>query len=211
MTGFVGVSLKQKVALLGGGLIALLVVQAAAPVGAGIRWVVAAVGCVAGGALTVSIVRRIAVATKQLVDRTAAIEHAAMSGSIAASRPWPRAISRCDSRPERKPVTEFAGDEFGQIHRGVESFRDAMVASYTSYNSTVDTLSRLVSQLSETAGSVDGAAHNVSSHTAEAGRATNEIATAIADVAQGAERQVQMIEAVRLAVEEVTAAVASSC
>ena len=63
------------------------------------------------------------------VDRSAGDRaRRSMSGSTVASTPWPRVTSTVRGLSAgTKPVTEFASDEFGHIHRGVEAFRDAMV------------------------------------------------------------------------------------
>ncbi len=190
MSGFHSFSLTKKVAVLSTGLIGLLIAQAALSLTPTTRWLIAGVGSVAAAALTVLIVRRLQVGSRHLVDRTIAIEGAAKQRLQHGLNALADGDLTVRLTAGTKPVTDFAGDELGQVHRTVESLRDAIIECYGSYNATADTLSGLVAQLSATAGSVDGAAHNVSSHTAEAGRATNEIASAIADVAQGAERQV---------------------
>jgi hypothetical protein len=136
----------------------------------------------------------------------------------ASDRPARRASRRAgrrerslgDARSRHRGRGALTGLTVRRIKTATKQLVDAVVSSYTSYNATADALSRLVSELSETGGTVGGAAQNISSHTPEAGQATNEIVTAIADVAQGAEQQVQMIETVRGAVDEVRAAGQSS-
>ena len=87
------------------------------------------------------------------------------------------------------------------------SERDALG---NSFSAMIATLRELVGKLSQAAGSVGAASHQMSSTSEEAGRATGEIATAIGDVAQGAERQVNLVEGAKRAAEEVAAAVNES-
>jgi methyl-accepting chemotaxis protein len=65
-----------------------------------------------------------------------------------------------------------------------------------------ESLTGLVVEIREGAATVTGSASGMASTSAEAGRAVHEIASAIGDVAQGAERQVRMVESTRVAVQE---------
>ncbi len=87
------------------------------------------------------------------------------------------------------------------------SERDALGNSFAA---TIVNLRALVRNLSEAANSVGLASAQMSETSEQAGRATGEIATAIGDVAQGAERQVNLVESAKRAAEEVAAAVNES-
>ena len=72
-------------------------------------------------------------------------------------------------------------------------------------------LERVVGDVTASAGTVASASQQMASTSDEAGRAVTEIASAVGDVAQGAERQVRMIETARdTALETTRAARASS-
>ena len=104
-------------------------------------------------------------------------------------------------------VTDFAGDELGQIERQVEEMRDALVAGKQAYNASADKLSALIGNVSTTAENVNEASKQMSATSEETGKASSEVAQAVTDIAQGAERQVQMVEHTRDTVEEVARAV----
>jgi methyl-accepting chemotaxis protein len=87
------------------------------------------------------------------------------------------------------------------------SVRDALG---NSFSVMIANLRKMVAQLTQAAGSVGSASQQMSSTSEETGRATGEIANAISDVAQGAERQVHVIEAARTAADEVAKAVKES-
>lgn len=78
------------------------------------------------------------------------------------------------------------------------------------FSAMLGNLRELVGKVSDAAGTVGLASHQMTSTSEETGRATGEIAQAISDVAQGAERQVQLVEMTRRAANEVAAAVAES-
>jgi methyl-accepting chemotaxis protein len=71
-------------------------------------------------------------------------------------------------------------------------------------------LRSLVGGVSQAATTLGAASQEMASTSEETGRAVSEIATAAGDVAQGAERQVHVVEAARAASDEVTAAVGDS-
>ena len=106
--------------------------------------------------------------------------------------------------------SKFSNDEFGQLRRHVEHFRDLLVTCYGTYNTTAERLRKLVVQLTAAAGSVGSASEQMASTSEESGRATGEIAHAIETVAEGAEQQVAMVDAARRSSEEVTNAVSET-
>ncbi len=102
------------------------------------------------------------------------------------------------------------GDEIGELLRHAETFRDAMISCYGSYNATTVRLRDLIGHLTETATTVSAASEQMSSTSEEAGRATSEIANAITEVAGGAERQAQMAHDAQRSAEEIRRAVEES-
>jgi methyl-accepting chemotaxis protein len=74
----------------------------------------------------------------------------------------------------------------------------------------VTDLGDVVGQLTKQAATVSAASEQMASTSEETGRAVGEIASAISDVAQGAERQVRMVESTRTAVQEAARAATAS-
>jgi methyl-accepting chemotaxis protein len=101
-------------------------------------------------------------------------------------------------------------DELGQIAQTVNEVRQGVVAAIDSYNATADRLSETIGLVAQTAGNVNTSSMEMASTSEETGRATGEFAHAVSDVAEGAERQVRMIEDARLAAEQVARAVQES-
>ncbi|MGA2011597.1 MAG: methyl-accepting chemotaxis protein [Solirubrobacteraceae bacterium] len=108
------------------------------------------------------------------------------------------------------PMSDFPGDELGDIQRSTEELRDRVVASLLSYNETTQRLRDTIGRVAQTAESVGASSHQMAATSQEAGRATGEIAHAVGDVAHGAERQVRMSETARHAAEDVARAVTES-
>jgi len=79
-----------------------------------------------------------------------------------------------------------------------------------SLRAMTESLRHLVGSMTRTAGSLGSASNALASTSEETGRAVTEIADAVSSVAEGAERQVNVIEAARLATDEVSAAVHES-
>ena len=74
----------------------------------------------------------------------------------------------------------------------------------------MEELNVLVREVTEVASIVSASSQQMASTSAEAGHAVGEIASAIGDVAQGAERQVRVVESTREAVQEAARAAGSS-
>ena len=80
-----------------------------------------------------------------------------------------------------------------------KSERDVLGRSFAAMTTS---LRELVGQVDRTATSLGSASRDMAATSQEAGRAVGEIASAVSDVAQGAERQVRMVESTREAVQE---------
>ncbi len=97
------------------------------------------------------------------------------------------------------------GDLSAEVHPRGD--RDALGSAFAAMAAN---LRQLVGEVSQAAGSVGAASKQMTSTSEEAGRATSEIAHAIGDVAQGAERQVGLVETASRAAEEVVSAIRQS-
>jgi methyl-accepting chemotaxis protein len=129
-------------------------------------------------------------------------------------RPALEALARGDftvdlhAKTQAERVTRT--DELGQIMVATEHMRDSILECYDAYNRSTQQLRGVIIEVSQAAESVDGTSRQVAESSDQTGRATAEVAHAIEHVANGAERQVQMIETARTAADEVTAAVTES-
>jgi methyl-accepting chemotaxis protein len=113
--------------------------------------------------------------------------------------------------PVTEPVTGLGDDELGRLAATFNGMLAKTQASIESYNNARARLSTMISAVTGNAGTVAAASQQMASTSEEAGKAVGEIASAVGDVAQGAERQVRMVESARGAAEEsARAAVASA-
>jgi methyl-accepting chemotaxis protein len=125
-----------------------------------------------------------------------------------------QSVAAGDLTIEVTPVTpdlsRQSNDEIGDIAEAVAGIRENTLGSVEAYNNMRAQLAEIMGELSETAGTVSTASQEMASTSEEAGRAVSEIASAVGDVAQGAERQVRMVEATRSSVQEAARAAAAS-
>jgi HAMP domain-containing protein len=85
-------------------------------------------------------------------------------------------------------------DELGQLARTFNEMRDKAERSLAAYTGMCGEMGVLIGAVARNAGSVSAGSQQVAASSEEAGRAVGEIANAVTDVAQGAERQVRMVE-----------------
>jgi methyl-accepting chemotaxis protein len=109
-----------------------------------------------------------------------------------------------------KPIENPSKDEIGQVADAVNSVRDKFAAGISAYNQTRAHLNGIIGQVSGSAGQVTAASQEMASTSEESGKATGEIANAVTNIAQGAERQVLMVEAARRSAEEVALAISGA-
>jgi len=112
--------------------------------------------------------------------------------------------------PVTPPIDEPGRDELGQVAAAVNVIRESTIGSVQAYNETRAELAGIVGELSDSAGTVSSASQQMATTSEDAGRAVGEIASSLSDVAQGAERQVRMVESTRTAVQEAARAASSS-
>ncbi|HUO74270.1 MAG TPA: methyl-accepting chemotaxis protein [Solirubrobacteraceae bacterium] len=214
MPALSNVSLKVKLFVFTGLLAALLTVQGVLELSGkqshGATVVLLLAGYLLCVALFLFVVRRLTVGVAAVNKRMEAVEHAAKGNLMRGMESLADGDLTVELHAATAAEAEFAGDEFGSILRRVESFRDAMVACYGSYNQTTARLREIVGHMSATATSVSAASEEMSSTSEEAGKATSEIAQAITEVAEGAERQARMAEDAQRAAEEIARAVNES-
>jgi methyl-accepting chemotaxis protein len=145
-----------------------------------------------------------------ILERTTSLKDAC----ITYLRDGLRAFAEGDLTQTYQPVTAAienpAGDEIGQVAVAINGIREKLIETITAYNATAESLRGVMGQVSSTATDVGTSSSQMASTSQEAGRATGEIASAVGDVAQGAERQVQLVTMARQSAEEVTRAVADS-
>jgi methyl-accepting chemotaxis protein len=104
-------------------------------------------------------------------------------------------------------IDRLTNDEIGDVARAVNAIRMRIVASVEAFNSTTAQLRDVVGELGGAAGSLGAASEQMATTSVETGRAVDEIAQAVIDVAEGAERQVRVVESAKESTAE-TAAVA---
>jgi methyl-accepting chemotaxis protein len=109
-----------------------------------------------------------------------------------------------------EPIENPSGDEIGQVATAVNGVNERFEAIAIAYNRTRTKLNEIVSQVAGSAGQVSAASQDMASTSDESGRATGEIADAIGGIAQGAERQVQMIIEAKRSAADVSRAVEES-
>ncbi len=104
------------------------------------------------------------------------------------------------------PVTEAiehaSHDELGQIADAVNGIRERMAASLIAYDATRESLTQLLTQVRHASATVASASHGMAATSDEVNRAVEEIATAVVEVAEGAGRQVHMVEGTKTAAGE---------
>ena len=172
--------------------------------------VLLAVAVVLSGSLAFVTAYQLRGAVEAVIERISAVEKAAKENLVTGLNALSVGDLTLKLQARTQASSAFSKDELGRIMRQAESVREAMIETYRAYNLTVDTLSSLIGEVRNTAGSVGDASEQMSSTSEEAGKATGEIAQAIGEVAASAERQVHIVDTARRAVEEVAAAVQES-
>ncbi len=93
-----------------------------------------------------------------------------------------------------EPLEDASGDELGQIAAAVNGIRTSMAGSVEAYDRTRDQLTRLLVEVRDAAAGVSAASQQVATTSNDVDRAVGEIATAVTEVAEGAGRQVHMVD-----------------
>ena len=146
-----------------------------------------------GVLITRDIARRVQVLLERM-SRLAGHCVTDMKGALGAMAEGDLTVEVVSSTPE---IERPAGDELGQLAARFNEMRASTLGSIEAYNATREALSRLIGDVSVSAGTVSAASQQMAATSDEAGRAVGEIAQAVTDVAHGAERQVRMVETTR--------------
>jgi methyl-accepting chemotaxis protein len=93
-----------------------------------------------------------------------------------------------------EPMDDRSSDELGQIAAAVNGIRAGMAGSVEAYDRTRDRLTQLLGEVRDAAAGVTAASHQVATTSGDVDRAVGEIATAVTEVAEGAGRQVHMVD-----------------
>jgi methyl-accepting chemotaxis protein len=112
--------------------------------------------------------------------------------------------------PATTPVEVTSTDELGQLCDTFNGMLAKTQRSVAAYGEMQENLSSLIGEVAGNATTVASASQQMASTSDEAGRAVGEIANAVGDVAQGAERQVRMVETARESAREAAAAASTS-
>ena len=115
-----------------------------------------------------------------------------------------------DVKPVTTPVEVNSTDELGQLCATFNGMLDKTQRSVAAYGEMQTNLSSLIGEVAGNANTVAAASQQMASTSDEAGRAVGEIANAVGDVAQGAERQVRMVESARESAQQASVAASTS-
>ncbi|WP_155892084.1 methyl-accepting chemotaxis protein [Conexibacter woesei] len=114
------------------------------------------------------------------------------------------------AEPVTEPIVARSRDEIGEIAEMVDAIRTDTAASITSYNKSLDGLGTMIGAVSESVSTLSAASGQMAATSRDSGRAVGEIASAVEDVATGAERQVKAIDGARVLTGDMVAAARSS-
>ncbi len=115
-----------------------------------------------------------------------------------------------DARTVTPPIEHAGSDELGRIAEAVNGIRERMHDSVVAYNDTRRQLQQLIGEVQTTSATLSSASHDMASTSDQAGRAADEISSAIGEVANGAERQVAMVDSARRTAESVASSIDNS-
>jgi methyl-accepting chemotaxis protein len=111
---------------------------------------------------------------------------------------------------QTQSIAPRSQDEIGEIATMVEQIRVDTATSVASYNASLDGLGSMIGRVSVSATTLSAASEQMAVTSRESGRAVHEIASAVEDVATGAERQVQSIDGARRLTTDMVRATQSS-
>ncbi len=107
-----------------------------------------------------------------------------------------------DAQPVTSPLRSHVDVAIGSLGETFNSMLAKAQAGLGRYNETRAELATMIQRISTTSSSVNDASQRVAVTSDETGYAIGEIARAVGDVAAGAERQVQMVDAAQRSTEE---------
>ena len=99
-------------------------------------------------------------------------------------------------------IDHISRDEIGDAAHAVNGIREATLASVVAYNQSRDALAGLIGEVAEVASTVQASSEEIAASAQESGRGIGEIAGAIREVADGADRQSRLVAAATAASRE---------
>jgi methyl-accepting chemotaxis protein len=156
-----------------------------------------------GTVLSLLVVRGVRRTVADVLDRLALLRQhdtTDLRGGLSAMEQGDLTVEVTPTTPR---IERLTGDELGQIARAVNDVRDNTAASVESYNASRRSLAGMLGEVNAAAADVSGAAGIMATTSGEAGRAVQEISSAMEQVVQGAERQVHAVGAARDRIERV--------
>jgi len=107
-----------------------------------------------------------------------------------------------DVQPVTHPLEAQRGQTLGELGELFNVMLGRAQGGLESYNATRLGLSDMIGEIGETASRVAGSTQEMATTTEQTGQAITEIARAAGDVANGAQRQVEMVETAKVVTEE---------
>ncbi len=147
---------------------------------------------------------------KAFVTRLRALNDTAVAGLKQGVEAFAHGDLTVEAHGDVEPLRVVGHDEVAEASATANELIEQTTASVDAYNASRASLGSLIGQVSASASAVSASSQQMATTSEEAGRAVGEIATAVGDVAQGAERQVRMVEAARAAAEQTSEAADSA-
>jgi methyl-accepting chemotaxis protein len=159
-----------------------------------------------GAALSIAIVRGVRRTAADVVERLRSLREYDTAALRTGLERMAGGDLTAEATVQTAPIERLPGDELGDIAREVNAVREDTIASADAYNASRRSLTGLVSDMTDATQSVSSASQQMASTSTEAGRAIEEIAHAMGDVVEGAERQVAAVRSTQDRVEEMAQA-----
>jgi methyl-accepting chemotaxis protein len=159
-------------------------------------------GLVAGFLLAFALSRSISRGVAAVLARLRALASEDLTALDTGLEAMARGDLTVHAHPSTERIERYSGDEIGELARTCDAMVDSVRASVGSFETTRGQLNALVGEISHSSEALAGASQQMAATSQETGRAVGEITAAVSDVAQGAERQVRMVESTRTAVQE---------
>jgi methyl-accepting chemotaxis protein len=172
--------------------------------------IVALLALVAAAALAFWVTRSVTRPVAALGSRLRSMNDHCLAGLTSGLEAVAQGDLTVEVTPATTPVEVNSTDELGQLCETFNGMLAKTQRSVAAYGEMQENLSSLIGEVAGNATTVASASQQMASTSDEAGRAVGEIANAVGDVAQGAERQVRMVETARESAREAAAAASTS-
>jgi methyl-accepting chemotaxis protein len=154
-----------------------------------------------GAALSILIARSIRRTSTDVVGRLRSLRERDTAALRAGLEHMAEGDLTVSAAVRTEAIERLTADELGDIAREVNAVREDTIASVEAYNASRSALTGLVSDVTDATRSVTLASQQMASTSTEAGRAVGEIANAMTDVVEGAERQVGAVRTTQTRIE----------